>query len=66
MAAIKMYRALGWDQVAVHRGAVRAARELKPEIPEFDELGQPIEDEIEFEYRLKRDEAEDNEWRDRT
>lgn len=50
--AIAFYRALGWRQVAIHPGAVRAARELKPEIPEFDADGVPIEDEIEFELPL--------------
>jgi N-acetylglutamate synthase-like GNAT family acetyltransferase len=46
------YRAVGWSQVAVHRGAVREARRLKPEIPEFDADGTRIEDEIEFELTL--------------
>ncbi len=50
---IAFYRAVGWTQVAIHRGAVREARRLKPEIPECDAEGTPIEDEIEFELRLK-------------
>ena len=51
-AAIEFYRRIGWTQVAIHRGAMRAARKLKPEIPEFDEDGNPIEDEIEFKWQL--------------
>jgi GNAT superfamily N-acetyltransferase len=51
--AIQFYRALGWRQVAIHRGAVREARKLKPEIPEFNEAGVPIEDEVEFELPLE-------------
>jgi hypothetical protein len=52
LEAIDFYRAVGWRQVAIHRGAAREARKLKPEIPEFDDRGVPIEDEIEFEYSL--------------
>ncbi len=51
--ALVFYRAVGWTQVAVHRGAMREARRLKPEIPEFGEDGTPIEDEIEFELNLE-------------
>jgi ribosomal protein S18 acetylase RimI-like enzyme len=50
--ALEFYRAIGWNQVAIHRGAVREARKLKPEIPEVDEEGTAIEDEIEFELRI--------------
>lgn len=56
-AAIAAYRALGWTQVAVHEGAVRDSRLLKPEIPMVDEQGRPMEDEIEFEYRIEIDES---------
>jgi GNAT superfamily N-acetyltransferase len=52
-AAISFYRATGWRQAAVHRGAVREARRLKPEIPECAADGTPIEDEIEFELLLE-------------
>jgi GNAT superfamily N-acetyltransferase len=52
-AGLSFYRAIGWRQVAVHRGAVREARRLKPEIPEFAADGTPIEDEIEFELLLR-------------
>ena len=50
--AIAFYQAIGWRQAAVHGGAVDAARRLKPEIPEHDDQGRPIRDEIEFERRL--------------
>ena len=50
--AIAFYRAVGWREVAIHRGALREARRLKPEIPLFDERGTPIEDEIEYEFAL--------------
>ncbi len=52
-SGLAFYSAVGWTQVAVHRGAVREARRLKPEIPEFGEDGTPIEDEIEFELKLE-------------
>jgi GNAT superfamily N-acetyltransferase len=52
-SGLAFYRAVGWTQVAVHRGAIREARRLKPEIPEFGEDGTPIEDEIEFEVNLE-------------
>jgi ribosomal protein S18 acetylase RimI-like enzyme len=51
--AIEFYRAMDWRQVAVHRGAVRESRRLKPEIPEFAADGTAIEDEIEFELLLE-------------
>jgi hypothetical protein len=49
---LAFYRAVGWSQVAVHRGAVGEARRLKPEIPLHAADGTPIEDEIEFELVL--------------
>lgn len=52
-SGLAFYRAVGWRQIAVHRGAIREARRLKPEIPEFGEDGTPIEDEIEFELNLE-------------
>jgi GNAT superfamily N-acetyltransferase len=51
-AAIAFYRATGWQQVAIHRGAVSGARRLKPEIPQVSPAGVPIEDEIEFAVEL--------------
>lgn len=53
LAAISFYRAMGWHLVAVHRGAVRESRRLKPEIPEFAADGTPMEDEMEFELLLE-------------
>ena len=50
--ALDFYKAVGWRQVAVHQGAASEARKLKPEIPEVDDRGTPIEDEIEFELSL--------------
>ena len=52
LSAIAFYQARGWRQVAIRRGAVAAARRLKPEIPEFGTNGLPKEDEIEFELDL--------------
>lgn len=54
-SAITFYTALGWQRAAVHRGALREARRLKPEIPEFASDGTPIEDEIEFQRLLQRE-----------
>lgn len=51
-SAQRFYAALGWREVAIHRGAVREARKLKPEIPEFGQDGIPIVDEIEYEFSL--------------
>jgi GNAT superfamily N-acetyltransferase len=52
--AISFYRGMGWRQCAVHRGAMRAARRLKPELPRSGHAGIPIEDEIEFERLIDR------------
>jgi len=52
-AALSFYRAIGWRRVALHRGAMRESRRLKPEIPELASDGTPIEDEIEFELLLE-------------
>ncbi len=48
VAAQSLYRSLGWTLVAVHRGAVTRAREIKPEIPLLGQDGVPIEDELEY------------------
>jgi ribosomal protein S18 acetylase RimI-like enzyme len=50
--AQEFYRAIGWRQAGVHRGAVGEARKSKPEIPELDAQGTPIEDEIECGLRI--------------
>ena len=52
-ASRRFYEALGWRRVAIHRGAVTAARRLKSEIPERADDGTPIEDEIEYELMLE-------------
>ncbi len=51
--AIAFYEALGWQKIAVHRGAVDKSRQLKPEIPKYGINGTAIEDEIEFEFHSK-------------
>lgn len=53
VAGLSFYRAIGWHQAAIHRGAISGSRRLKPEIPEFAPDGTPIEDEIEFELLLE-------------
>jgi ribosomal protein S18 acetylase RimI-like enzyme len=52
LGAQRFYEAVGWRRVAVHRGALRVSRRMKREIPERGADGVPIEDEIEFEWRL--------------
>ena len=52
--ALAFYRAVGWRQCAIHRGAVTAARRLKPEIPLTGHAGVPIEDEIEWDCLIER------------
>ena len=51
-AAISLYGHCGMALVATHRGSVRGARQLKPQIPECGPDGTPIEDELEFEMRF--------------
>lgn len=51
-SAQTFYQALGWRQVAIHRGAMAAARRLKPAIPERGADGTLIEDELEYELPL--------------
>jgi hypothetical protein len=51
--ALAFYRAIRWRLVKIHQGAVNEARRLKPQIPRTGWNGVPIEDEIEFELRLK-------------
>lgn len=50
--AIEFYRSIGMRLVAIHRKAMREARKLKPEIPEFGQDDIPIEHELEFELLL--------------
>ena len=50
--AIHFYKRRGMNLVALHRNAIQASRKLKPEIPLTGVDGKPIQDEIEFEFRL--------------
>ena len=52
LRALRFYQRRGFRIVAVHPGAMVAARRLKPTIPEFGEHGIPIRDEIELELAL--------------
>ena len=52
-SAIEFYQAVGLTQVAIHHGAVRESRKIKPEIPLYDGDGIAIEDEVEFEWRIE-------------
>jgi hypothetical protein len=51
-SAQQFYEAIGWRLVAVHHGAVAAARRLKSGIPDRSADGTPIVDELEYECRL--------------
>lgn len=53
--ARRFYQQRGFRLVAVHRGAVNAARALKPQIPLISFDGIPIEDELELERKLGDD-----------
>ena len=53
LRALRFYQKRGFVLVAVHRGAVVAARALKPEIPLIGDDGIPIRDEIELERALE-------------
>jgi len=50
--ALRFYQRLGWDLVALHRGAVDAARLLKPEISRIGLDGIPLRHELELELPL--------------
>jgi ribosomal protein S18 acetylase RimI-like enzyme len=49
LSAIGFYQRRGFDLVAVHRGALRESRRLKPSIPLVAPNGIPLTDEIELE-----------------
>lgn len=49
--ALRLYQRMGWDLVALHRGAVDEARRLKPEIPLLGSDGIPLRHELELELR---------------
>jgi len=46
------YRSLGFRRTAVHEGAVTEARKEHPHIPERDEHGRELRDEVEFDLRV--------------
>ena len=52
LSALTFYQKHGFEIVAIHRGAIEAARKLKPEIPIIGHGGIPIQDEIEMEKVL--------------
>ena len=52
LAALRFYQRMGWDLVALHRGAVDEARRLKPEIPHVGLDGIALRHELELELRL--------------
>lgn len=52
VSAQNFYHQLGWKQVATYQNAIQKSRKLKPDIPEFGENGIPINDEIEFEWKI--------------
>lgn len=52
LEALGFWQALGFDLVALRRGAVEAARRLKPSIPLHGHRGLPIRDEIDLERTL--------------
>jgi protein associated with RNAse G/E/RimJ/RimL family protein N-acetyltransferase len=51
-AAMRFYQRRGWRLAALHRGAVDAARALKPEIPATGADDIALRDELEFELAL--------------
>lgn len=52
LRAIGFYQKRGWRLVAVHRGAMDRARDIKPTIPRIGFNGIPMHDEIELETAL--------------
>lgn len=52
LSALRFYQRLGWDLVALHRGAVDEARRLKPEIPHVGLDGIALRHELELELPL--------------
>lgn len=45
------YEHLGMRRVAIHEGAIDAARTWRPTIPTHDEAGTPLRDEVEYEWK---------------
>ncbi|HLH64884.1 MAG TPA: GNAT family N-acetyltransferase [Solirubrobacteraceae bacterium] len=59
LEALRFYQRRGMRLVAVHRGAIDRARELKPSIPAVGEHGIPIHDELELELTLDSEPPQD-------
>lgn len=55
--ALRFYQKRGFSLVAVHRNAVDAARQLKPQIPYYGNDQIPLRDEIEVEMILEQNEG---------
>lgn len=53
LRALRFYQRRGFALVALRRGAIDAARILKPEIPRFGIDGIPLRDELELEMTLQ-------------
>lgn len=51
--ALRFYQKRGFQLVAIHRGAVKESRKIKPTIPRTGFDGIPIRDEIELEINLQ-------------
>ena len=47
--ALRFYQRVGFELVAIHKGAIAESRKLKPQIPVTGNNGIPIRDEIELE-----------------
>ncbi|MEM7246092.1 MAG: GNAT family N-acetyltransferase [Acidobacteriota bacterium] len=52
--ALEFYRAMDFECVARHEGALDVARRLKPSIPEVGSHGKPLHDELELAVELTR------------
>jgi ribosomal protein S18 acetylase RimI-like enzyme len=53
LAALAFYQKRGFELAALHRGAINAARRLKPAIPAVGAHGIPLRDELELEISLR-------------
>lgn len=53
LRALRFYQRRGMRLVAVHRGAIDAARAIKPQVPLVGEDGIEIHDELELELQLR-------------
>ena len=62
LEALRFYQKRGFELVAVRRGAVDAARKVKPEIPLWGNHGIPLRDEIELEMALRTTEEWEANW----